>query len=277
MDHNGRKTKIILLIIALILVEFTVISVSTILYNRDFQSKSDIRNFYQSANRIDNKSDYDYLLETGAGRSIIQTTLNAVDPVTLPQVSSGKKFTEISATYQKYQPHIETYTVTTTDSKGKSHTETKTRIVWKWDTVGNETKVAQKINFFKYDYDTNLFAVKKYEQDIPVKDVVANSNDSSNVQDTGFRSRTIWSGVPEKFDTTFYADLIGGSLKPIQFPNQKRDEQIRLHKNQPIDKFLANELEANTPHPIIWTIITALIVIVIGVSGIALILNFDTF
>lgn len=84
-----------------------IIFVSVLIYNNDFQHKSDVRSFYQTSNRIDNKSDFDYLLKTGSGRSIVQTELSAIDSVTLPQVTSGKKFMALTATYQRYQPHTE--------------------------------------------------------------------------------------------------------------------------------------------------------------------------
>lgn len=258
------------IIFGAVLMLWTIIVVVSInLYNKDFAKKSDIRQFYQTANRIDNKDDFDYLLETKAGHSIIQTELSAVDSVSLNQVTSGKQFAYISATYQEYLPHTEIYTVTVSDGKGKSHTETRTRIVWRWDTVGNDTNQAKNVSFFKNKYSANLFLIDRYEKGIPLKDLFKDSNDNGNIQSTGFHKRTIWRGVPDKFQTTFYADLSDKGFAPVQFPNQKRDEQIRLHENQPIKTFLGDELKANTPHPIIWSIVTIIIMIIIGICGIA--------
>lgn len=255
------------MIIGLVIVELIIIIGSTMLYNRDFAKKADIREFYQSANRIETKSDFDYLLETGSGRSIIQTELSAVDGVTMNQISTKRKFIVIKAKYQKYLPHTETYT--TTNSKGE--TKTHTRIVWEWETVGRDVKTANQVKFFGSVYDTSLFAFEKYEQEIPVKEIIKGSNDSDNVQSTGNGSRTIWTGVSEKVRTTFYADLTDSGLKPIAFPNEPRDKQIRLHKNQPIAVFLKDELKANTPHPVAWTIITMLFMIAAGTGGVLLI------
>ncbi len=247
-----------------------IIFVSVLLYNNDFQHKSDVRSFYQTSNRIDNKSDFDYLLKTGSGRSIVQTELSAIDSVTLPQVTSGKKFMALTATYQRYQPHTEVYTVTVSDGKGRSHTETRTRIVWRWDDVGEDSKVSQNIEFFGNKYRASLFAIDKYKKDIPLNQLFSGSKDTDNIQSTGLHQRTIWEGVPAKFKTTFYANLSDKGLIPIKFPNESRDQTIRLHANQPINIFLKNELQANTPHPIIWTVITLLIMILISALIIAL-------
>lgn len=247
-----------------------IIFVSVLLYNNDFQHKTDVRSFYQTANRIDNKSDFDYLLKTASGRSIIQTELSAIDSVTLPQVTSGKRFMALTATYQKYQPHTEVYTVTVSDGEGKSHIETRTRIVWQWDDVGEDTKLSQKVEFFGNKYCASLFAIDKYKKDIPLNQLFRGSKDTDNIQSTGVNQRTIWEGVPVKFKTTFYADLSDNGLIPIKFPNESRDQKIRLHANQPIDEFLKNELQANTPHPIIWTVITLIIMILISTLIIAL-------
>jgi hypothetical protein len=258
------KTKKILSIIVFIIIQVVIVSISTNLYNTDFAEKADIRQFYQTANRVTDKSDFDYLLNTGAGRSIVQTELQAVDSVTLPQVTSGKKFTYISAKYQEYLSHVETYTVTVLDGKGKSHTVIRTRIVWEWENVGSDIKQANELTFFGHKYNQSLFDLGKYASDLPLKSIIKGSKDSSNIQDTGHYKRTIWYGIPDKFDTTFYADLSTNGLQPIQFPNQSRDKQIRLHANQPIAKFLENELQANTPHPILWTVITLVIVTAVG-------------
>lgn len=257
--------------IVLIILWAIIGTVSLKWYNKDFANKADNRHFYQSANRIDNKEDFDYLLDTGGGRSIVQADLSAVDSVSLSQVNTGKKYASITAKYQEYLPHTETYTETHTDSNGNVTTEVKARTVWEWENVGKEHKEAKTLSFFGHSYSSNLFMLEKYEEGIPVKDIIKGSKETGNKQYTRRDKRTIWYGVPAKFGTTFYADLTDNGLKPIQLPNQSRDKQIRLHKNQPIKVFLQDELESNTPHPIIWTIITIVIMIVValGTVGIA--------
>lgn len=250
------------LIIGIVLILWAIIgTLSLKWYNKDFANKADNRHFYQSANRIENKEDFDYLLDTGGGRSIVQADLSAVDS----QVNTEKKYASITAKYQEYLPHIETYTETHTDSKGNVTTEVKTRTVWEWENVGKDHKEAKTLSFFGHDYSSKMFMLEKYEEDIPVKDIIKGSKETGNKQYTRRDKRTIWYGVPAKFGTTFYADLTDNGLKPIQFPNQSRDKQIRLHKNQPIKVFLQDELESNTPHPVIWTIITIVIMIAVGV------------
>lgn len=258
-------------IIIIVLTIWSIIAIVSLnWYNKDYEKKADIRHFYQTANRITNKEDFDYILDTDGGRSIIQADLVAVDPVTLPQITTGKQFTYIKATYQEYRSHVETYTVTHTDSKGHVSTEVKTRTVWEWENVGKEHKEAKTLSFFGHSYSSNLFMLEKYEEDIPVKDIIKGSKETGNKQYTRRDKRTIWCGVPAKFGTTFYADLTDNGLKPIQFPNQDRDSQIRLHANQPINKFLEDELEDNTPHPVIWTIVTIVIMALIAIGGVVI-------
>jgi hypothetical protein len=248
-----------------------IIFVSVLIYNNDFQHKLDIRSFYQTANRVDNKSDFDYLLKTGSGHSIIQTKLSAIDSVTLPQITSGKRFMALTVRYQKYQPHTEVYT--TTDGKGHVHTHIRT--VWRWDTVGEDSEISKSLKFFNSKYSTNLFAIDKYKKDIPLNQLFSGSKDTDNIQSTGLNRRTIWEGVPDEIKTTFYADLSAKGLMPIKFPNESRDERIRLHTNQPINVFLNNELQANTPHPIIWGTVTFLIMILSSVLIVWLIMFVD--
>lgn len=260
------KKIISLFIIGTIIADVIIILLSMHMYNYDFQQKSDIRSFYQTANRIDNKNDFNYLLETGAGRSIIQSKISTNDPVTLPQISTKKKFIQIKAIHQEYLSHIETYE--TTDSKG--NVEMHTRIVSDWETINRETKTSKTIMFFNHSYSVEIFNLSKYEEDIPVKDIDKNSKDTDNVQDTGNDKRTIWVGIPESVNSTFYADLSQNGLQPIKFPGESRDKQIKLHKNQPIKAFLKNELDANSPHPIFWSIMTTLIIILVdGLTFIA--------
>ena len=64
-------------------------------------------------------------------------------------------------------------------------------------------------------------------------------------------------------------------LQPIKFPNQKRDTSIFAYANQPIDKFLENELSANTPKPVLWTIITVFLMIFTTTGVIFLISNYE--
>lgn len=104
-----KKNKYIFMIIGLVIVELIIIIGSTMLYNRDFAKKADIREFYQSANRIETKSDFDYLLETGSGRSIIQTELSAVDGVTMNQISTKKNLL-LSKPNTKNIYHIQKHT-----------------------------------------------------------------------------------------------------------------------------------------------------------------------
>lgn len=258
-------------IIIIVLAIWSIIAIVSLnWYNKDFEKKADIRHFYQTANRITNKEDFEYMLDTDGGRSIIQADLAAVDPVTLPQITTGKQFTYIKATYQEYRSHVETYTITHTDSKGHVSTEVKTRVVWRWDTVGEDSQKSQTMTLFEHNYPTSLFLVDKYVNDIPLKKIFKSSKDKGNIQSTGFNKRTIWKGIPAKFGTTFYGELNEHKLKPIQFPNQDRDSQIRLHANQPINKFLEDELEDNTPHPVIWTIVTIVIMALIAVGGVVI-------
>ena len=264
------------LILGIVLLYWILIgALSLKLYNKDFANKADNRHFYQSANRIDNKDDFDYLLDTGSGRSIIQTEISAIDTVSLSQVNTEKQFASITAKYQEYLPHIETYTVTHTDSKGNTTTEIKTRTVWEWETGGRDHKESKDLSFFGHTYPSKMFILEKYEQPVPVKEIIKGSKVSGNYQYTRSDKRTVWYGVPAKFGTTFYADLTDSGFKPIQFPNQSRDTKIRLHKNQPIKEFLQNELESNTPHPFIWTTITIFIMLLIAVAAIVFVNSKD--
>lgn len=257
------------------IINICIILQSINLYTKDFANKADNRTFYQTANQIDNKSTYNYMLKTEAGSSIIQTKISGVNPVALPEVTTNNKYIYLHAQYQEYLSHIETYTETTTDSNGDTHTEVKTRIVWEWEDVDSKSASVNELNIFDHKYSINLFSVNKYSIDIPLSDLFKDSKDDSNYQSTGNGSRTIWTGIPDNITTTFYGDLSTNGLQPIKFPNQKRDKIIRLHANQPIKKFMENELKANTPKPIMWVLLTILILIIITLGLIVLFIKIE--
>lgn len=257
------------------IINIIIVIISITMYTNDFANKADNRMFYQTANQIDNKADYDYMLQTEAGSSIVQTRISGINPISLPQVTTDKKYIYLHARYEEYLSHIETYTEVTTDAEGNTQTEVKTRIVWEWEYVGSDSKTVDQIEFYGHKYPIALFNLKRYNKSIPLKDLFKDSNSKSNYQSTGYHKRTIWTGIAAKIDTTFYADLNENGLQPIKFPNQKRDTSIRAHANQPIDKFLENELSANTPKPVLWTIITVFLMIFTTTGIIFLISNYD--
>ena len=73
---------------------------------------------YYSALQITDAEQFQYGMDTSVGNAFVYGTLEAVDPVTYPEI--GGSYLYVEKDEEHYNPH--TRTVTKTDSKGNTHT-----------------------------------------------------------------------------------------------------------------------------------------------------------
>lgn len=90
-----------------------------------------------SSVQVDSPEKFDYIRRTDAGNFLAEGVLEAVDPVSIPDIAGEYMF--INKIKERYTMH--TRTVTTTDSKGHTHTRVET--YWTWDQVSTDRFAAK--------------------------------------------------------------------------------------------------------------------------------------
>lgn len=107
---------------------------------------------FQKALKIDNNQDqFLYGMKTNVGNSVVYGEFVANDTVTEPSILG--EYTKIKKETERYTRHIRT--VTTTDSKGRSHSRTET--YYTWDTIDIENWGASEFTFLGKTFSTSFF------------------------------------------------------------------------------------------------------------------------
>ena len=112
------------------------------------ESQTDKNAVYNKAIKIDSKDLFEYGMRTNIGNAFVYGDLVAVDPVTYPEI--GGSYMYVKKIKEKYTIH--TRTVTTRDSKGRTHTRTET--YWTWDEVSREHIQCNEVSFCGVIFDS---------------------------------------------------------------------------------------------------------------------------
>lgn len=165
---------------------------------------------YNKAIKIESTEIFDYGMRTNVGNAFVYGELKAVDPVSYPDIKG--KYIYIEKVTEKYTQH--TRTVTTTDSKGKTHTKTET--YWTWDPIDSESKHSKELMFcgIKFPY-------KKI--DIPGAEYI-------DTISTRYRLRDVYYGTKAKHKGTIFTKLKDGTISDkSSFYNDKKTEETKEH------------------------------------------------
>lgn len=147
--------------------------------------------YYQAAKITDSEM-FQYGMHTDLGNAFVYGDLQALDPVTYPEI--GGAYLYVEKVEEHYNMH--TRTVAYTDSKGK--TQTRTETYWSWDYVGSEDIHSKKIRFCGIEMDANKICD-------PPKDYIDTINESGFV-------RFVYSGCEAEYTGTVYTDLRDGAI-----------------------------------------------------------------
>lgn len=147
---------------------------------------------YYSALQITDTEQFQYGMETSVGNAFVYGTLEAVDPVTYPEI--GGEYLYAEKDEEHYNRH--TRTVTTTDSEGHKHT--RTEVYWTWDHVGSESIHSNRISFLGIEMDYNKIQT-------PAARYIDTIKKSSRV-------RFKYYGTPVESVGTIYTDLRDGVI-----------------------------------------------------------------
>ena len=149
---------------------------------------------YYSALQITDTEQFQYGMETSVGNAFVYGTLEAVDPVTYPEI--GGEYLYAEKDEEHYNRH--TRTVTTTDSEGHKHT--RTEVYWTWDHVGSESIHSNRISFLgieiKY-YGTPVESVGTIYTDLRDGAISDESKffDGSDIENTIKRMTISWTWI----------------------------------------------------------------------------------
>lgn len=165
---------------------------------------------YNKAIKIESTEIFDYGMRTNVGNAFVYGELKAVDPVSYPDIKG--KYIYIEKVTEKYTQH--TRTVTTTDSKGKTHTKTET--YWTWDPIDSESKHSKELLFCEIK-----FPYKKI--DIPGAEYI-------DTISTGYHLRDVYYGTKAKHKGTIFTKLKDGTISDkSSFYNDKKNEETKEH------------------------------------------------
>lgn len=145
MEITKREIIASISIIALMLIIGVVIS------GKVSENIMDSNEKYNKAVKIEDEELFKYGMSTSIGNAFVYGDLEAIDPVTYPEI--GGEYSYIEKVKEEYTMH--TRTVTYTDSKGK--TQTRIETYWTWDVVRRENLKSQKAIFLGVEFDFSKF------------------------------------------------------------------------------------------------------------------------
>lgn len=162
---------------------------------------------YNKAIKIESKELFDYGMRTDVGNAFVYGELKAVDPVTYPEINGEYIF--IEKVTEEYTRH--TRTVTTADSKGKTHT--KTEEYWTWDEIDSESKHSKELMFYgiKFPYKKIYIPEMKYIDTISA----------------GYHLRDVFYGTKAKHKGTIFTKLKDGTISDKSSFYKEQKDNLR--------------------------------------------------
>ena len=144
MDFEITKREVL----ASISIVAVLLLIGVLISGKIEESQTDKNAVYNKAITIDSKDLFEYGMRTNIGNAFVYGDLVAVDPVTYPEI--GGSYMYVKKIKEEYTIH--TRTVTTRDSKGRTHTHTET--YWTWDEVSREHIQCNEVSFCGVIFDS---------------------------------------------------------------------------------------------------------------------------
>ena len=148
---------------------------------------------YRQAAQIENSEDeFKLALETDVGNAFVEADLEAVDKVRHEKLHG--EWLAIDASYEKYTKHTRIVHYTVTDSKGRSHTRTRTETYWTWDRYDSKHLKAKQVNFSGVIFPTTKFDLSwcsRHEDTVSI----------------GWHKRIVFKTIPAKMHGTVFTKL----------------------------------------------------------------------
>lgn len=178
---------------------------------------------YNKAIKVETTEVFKYGMKTNAGNAFVYGELEAVDPVSLPEIKG--EYLSLEKVEERYTKHHRTVTTRDSDGKTKTHIET----YWTWDRVGSEELRAKKVKFCNVEFNTSQFSALY-----------------GNYIDTlggGFsHTRFKYYGSPAKSEGTIFTDLANKNIAK---------ENVPFYKDMTIEQTM-DSLDSNAGVIIFW-------------------------
>ena len=153
---------------------------------------------YRQAAQIDNNVDeFKLALSTDVGHAFVEGDLEAVDKVKHEKLHG--EWLAIDASYEKYTMHTRTVHYTVTDSKGRSHSRTRTETYWSWDRYDRIRMKSKHVDFSGAKFPTSKF------------DFGGCSHKEATVS-IGWHKRIVFHVVPAKMHGTVFTKVMDGTI-----------------------------------------------------------------
>lgn len=150
---------------------------------------------YNKAVHITDPAMFRYGMDTSLGNAFVYGDLQAVDPVTYPEI--GGAYLYVEKVKERYTMH--TRIVTYTTGSGKTlQTHTRVETYWTWDEIGRENVHSNKIQFLENEFDWNKI-------EIPSADYINTIQESTDI-------RYIYKGCKSEYTGTIYTFLKDGTI-----------------------------------------------------------------
>jgi len=164
---------------------------------------------YYSAVQITDPDMFEFNMHTNVGNAFVYGDLRAVDTVSYPDIPG--EYMSLRKVTEKYTMH--TRVVTTTDSKGRSHSHTE--VYYSWDYAGEEEKHSEKLDFMGIQFDFSKFSM-------PSQDYIDTVYDSRTVRQNYYGNTTEYTG-------TVYTELRNGTISDSSkfYESMSIDEAIK--------------------------------------------------
>lgn len=230
MDFEITKREIIASIsmLAIMLIIGIFVGGKVDSYYQDQQAK------YYKAFKIDKDKDlFTYAMKTNVGNAFVEGQLKAVDTVSHKDIKGN--YLVLEQVKEEYTMH--TRTVTTKDSKGKTHTKTET--YWTWDRVGSETFKANEVTFLGVKFKSSQF-------DLPETSYI-------DTVSGGYHVRYKYYGLEPSFNATIFANLRDNNIQ---------GDKIQVNMNETIQEVL-DSYTYSIHNVIFWSIWSVIIFLVI--------------
>lgn len=192
-------------------------------------SIADSKAMYNKAIKITDEELFKYGMQTNVGNAFIYGGLEAVDPVSYPEIKGDYLF--LKKVTERHTKHTRVVT-STVNGKSVSRVET----YWTWDVINTENKSSSDVKFLNTNFKTSQFNTPNLSHLDTIKEST--------------RIRHKFYGYPAKSDVTIFAYLSNNNIdeKGVNIYNSTIEETL---------KYLKSDI-SSIVFWIIWIIITIL-------------------
>lgn len=227
--------------------------IAFLILNQQVSNKQSEANYYQTMRVANNKSEFEFMLRTNAGRTgVNDAQFTAKDSVSFPEIKGEHMYIE------RVKEHytMKTRTYTTTDSKG--NTQTHTEVYYEWDVVDRDKKKSDVALINGIETKTksiglNVEALKMTSSNVDLSKVKSASwfglfESSPKLERDGYiyagsNDRFYYNVVRAEFKSTIFVDLKDKQVLPLSGEKVIRlysesVQAVKKNKNDSVETLL---------------------------------------